>query len=114
MKNITISKKDIRKNEKYKVEVDMLGRSKIDFEMIVSDAVEFGSCWERNCKGNVEERWNKRREYINRKINLYNERQVELLNKILELLLENIAMRQVLREEKISLYWDDADQGIEG
>ena len=105
-----MSKKDIRKNEKYKVEVDMLERGKIDYNFLVGSAVTYGSDWERNYNiTKHQEHWNKRKEYINRIANLYNERQVELLDKILELLLENIAMRKVLREEKISLYWDDIE-----
>src|SRR5690554_8192134 len=105
--NITISKKDIRKNQKYKEEVEMLEIRKIDYDFLVEGAVTYGSDWERNCTGKIEERWNKRRNYIDKMANLCNERQDELLNMILQLLTENVAMKKALKEAKISIYLTD-------
>lgn len=105
MKDITISKKDILKNENYKQALELLEREKINYNWLVEGAVTFGCYWEQNYNiRKDQEWWNKRSNYINEVANRYNGHQEKLLNKIQQILIENIAMKKVLKEAKINLY----------
>ncbi len=108
MKNIKISKKDIRQNQKYKEELEILERRKIDYIFLLGDAVEYGSYLERNNNTrNYQERWDIRNEYINKIANIYNEHQDELFGTLLQLLTENIAMKKALKQAKINVHLTD-------
>ena len=112
MKNITISKKDIRNNKKYKEVLELLERGKVNYKWLVNGTVTYGSDWERSYNiRKSQEYWNERDNYINKVANIYNERQNvifnELLDTVLQLLAENIAMKKALKEAKISIYLTD-------
>ena len=108
MKDTIISKKDIIKNENYKQALELLEREKINFDWLVDGAVTFGCYWEKNYNiRNDQEWWDKRSSYINEVANRYNGYQEELLSKVQQILIENIAMKKVLKEAKINLHITD-------
>ena len=105
MKDITISKKDILKNENYKQALELLEREKVNYNWLVEGAVTFGCYWKQNYNiRKDQEWWDKRSNYINKTINRYNGYQNELLSKIQQILFENVAMKKALKEAKINLY----------
>lgn len=108
MKDIKISKKDIIKDENYKQALKLLEKRKINYNWLVDGAVTFGCYWEQNYNiRKDQEWWNKRSDYINEVVNRYSGYQEELLSKVQQILIENIAMKRVLKEAKINLYITD-------
>lgn len=104
-----ISKKEILKDENYKKTLELLEKcSKINFDWIVDNAITFGCNWEKNYSIRKDkEWWDRRNDYINKVVNRCNSYQEELLSKVQQLLIENVAMKKALKEAKINLHITD-------